>query len=690
MKYCVLFLCLFFYVIKTVDIGSDTAVTRFDVLQILADGDRIAGFAELAAGFSLSGVGVTGTFDSFFPVIGDVSLSFGHLILNQDLIFHSNSQITKLGQISGNGHVIDLSSNMNCIPTNFGPSCDISFLDSAVAPATINGVDWNVTSTLVGIATNSGGDDLSVYRWDGAALTLEDSVNLLRNARSVAWHPTNDWVAVGINGGAGDDIFIYTFTSSSLVLLDSVDIGGASADINSIAWHPDGAHLALGTNSTAEIQVHEVNGSGIFGASTSVELTENVNAVDWDSTGSFLAVGTTVGGSFDELRTYTFTGSPLGLGLDASFDVGEVVNSVSWNKRSPDTDIIAIGLNGGPDRVQIYRHSPGSLINLSTSLGISTNVNSVDWHSSSACLAAGLNSSSGFEVRIFLFSDDTLTLDSNTELGSNTNTVRWSRGDGDYLATGDNSNDLTIYQFDSNFTDPTSVTFSNVKLFMHSNLTLHDTSITFSGESIIDGGGSVLTLSPTFSLIVGEQSSLLLRDITLEGVSDAHIRGLDEQSTFSLQNVCFVLDEDFTFTVGRLDILREFRIEGANNTFAYCSDQQLTIRGGFLNSADPCSPFYTGALIVDFDVTFSYAPPSDSATLLTLENGFSRIMLNGGNLVANTLSLTKGIFQVDGKSTLQATTSITFGDGTVANNLDVNLLPAANLNVIGNLIYNNV
>ena len=65
-------------------------------------------------------------------------------------------------------------------------------------------------------------------------------------------------------------------------------------------------------------------------------------------------------------------------------------------------------------------------------------------------------------------------------------------------------------------------------------------------------------------------------------------------------------------------------------------------------------------------------------------------MLNGGNLVANTLSLTKGIFQVDGKSTLQATTSITFGDGTAANNLDVNLLPAANLNVIGNLIYKNV
>ncbi|EKD48457.1 MAG: hypothetical protein ACD_64C00305G0002, partial [uncultured bacterium] len=34
-----------------VDIGSDTAVTRFNAQQLIQDGDRVAGFAWLTGGF---------------------------------------------------------------------------------------------------------------------------------------------------------------------------------------------------------------------------------------------------------------------------------------------------------------------------------------------------------------------------------------------------------------------------------------------------------------------------------------------------------------------------------------------------------------------------------------------------------------------------------------------------------------
>ncbi len=59
------------------DIGSDTAVTRFNTQQLVADGDRIAGFAALAGGFLMEGITVVATYDSFFPVAGVLDFNFG-------------------------------------------------------------------------------------------------------------------------------------------------------------------------------------------------------------------------------------------------------------------------------------------------------------------------------------------------------------------------------------------------------------------------------------------------------------------------------------------------------------------------------------------------------------------------------------------------------------------------------------
>ena len=83
-----LLLLLSLNIVIAVDIGSDTAVTRFSTQQVLDDGDRIAGFAALEAGFSLASMSTAVTFDSFFPVSGAVALSGGTLSLNLDLIFH--------------------------------------------------------------------------------------------------------------------------------------------------------------------------------------------------------------------------------------------------------------------------------------------------------------------------------------------------------------------------------------------------------------------------------------------------------------------------------------------------------------------------------------------------------------------------------------------------------------------------
>ena len=684
-------LCAILY-INGVDIGSDTAVTRFNTQQVVEDGDRIAGFAALAAGFAIDNNEATGTFDCFFPVEGNISFRFGTLVLDQDLIFHNVSSIVTLGNIVGNCHVLELSPKMSCIPSvdtdNF---CAISFLTDATTADFVLSVDWNFDDGFiaVGMADNTG-NEVQVYSWDGTTLTSITGVSLGEAVNSVRWHPTNDWVAVGRSSGAGDELYLYSFDGISLTLLDSVNIGGGGGNsVNGVAWDPSGDHLAVATDSNAqELIVFDVSGAGIFGASVTENLAADANTVSWDTTGGFLAVGLDNVGGGDELLVFAFSTGPLTLTLDSSAEIGGIVNSIDWNKGSKNTDIIAVGRNDGTNRLELYRHATGSLTQLSLTPETGTSVLSVHWRNDGACLAVGLQNNSegtGGEIRIFSFADDDLTQEDDVEVGSDTNAVRWSH-DGSYLATGDDDPSLDIYQFDPAFVDTRNVIFSDVQMFLNANLTLRDTAITFSGQSFINGRGNTLTLSPTFSLLVNEGGSLLLQDITIKGVNDSKIRGLDERSTFSLLDTTFVLDGDYTFTEGKLDILGDFTISGTH-IFNYTAEQQSTIRGGVFGS-DGCAPTYCGSLIIDNRATFSYAPANNSDSLLNLESEISKIVLQSGNFHASSLVLTNGTFEAHGRSTINAA-SLTFGDGTQQNNLCVDI-KGAQLEVSGNLINNNV
>ena len=63
--------------------------------------------------------------------------------------------------------------------------------------------------------------------------------------------------------------------------------------------------------------------------------------------------------------------------------------------------------------------------------------------------------------------------------------------------------------------------------------------------------------------------------------------------------------------------------------------------------------------------------------------------LDSGNLqITESLELTKGAFMVQGRSTISAGNSISFGDGIPANNCNIRI--GSQLEVTGNLINNNV
>lgn len=112
-----------------IDIGSDSAVTRFNTQQTLNNNDRIAGSAQLMAGFVLANSSVTATFDSFFPVTGSISLAHGTLLLNRDLVLRDISTILELGNIVGNSYGIEFSSSVTCIPNLGGVLTNVNMSD---------------------------------------------------------------------------------------------------------------------------------------------------------------------------------------------------------------------------------------------------------------------------------------------------------------------------------------------------------------------------------------------------------------------------------------------------------------------------------------------------------------------------------------------------------------------------------
>lgn len=222
---------------------------------------------------------------------------------------------------------------------------------------------------------------------------------------------------------------------------------------------------------------------------------------------------------------------------------------------------------------------------------------------------------------------------------------------------------------------------SNVGIFFDGDITLNNCVLEFGGNSSLVGRGNCLVLNPNSRINVRSDSSLLLKDIILVNVNGTgKLSGVDTTSTFSFDDTTVIMDGNFTFTQGKFDVLTNLTLTGDGKIFSYRTTQTSNI----LNTAQ---------LTVDQGVTFSYAPTNASKTLLMLQGSQAVLALAGGNLDASAsgIQLTKGLVNVSGNIALSGgTTGATLGDGTSANNLTLDLSPAAVLNLSGNVVFNNV
>ncbi len=685
-------MCIFTRFAYCVDIGSDTAPNRFNAIQVLNDGDRIAGFAAIDGGFKLFNSATTGTWDSFFAASGQISLREGTLVLNKDLVVSSVADIQTFGNIIGNNHVINFRGGGEILPSR-ATNCTIEQV-TFISFGGIGNIssDWFSDGGYVAFAIFSGGfSGVAVLSFDGATFTLETFILNLdggssSQTNSVRCHPTLPFCAVVRSQSTGDELFSVFFAAGgpTLIVLDSDGI--ATGDYVACAWHPSGEYLAVGgTEIGAQLKVYPFDtGTGLFGAPSTFAITPSRSvqreSMAWNADGTLLAVGVNHTGANPDLLVYEFDASLVTLSLNASavVDTGADVLSVSWNPIQK--DFLAIGIEGGfTNSVFLFEHdfNAGTLTEQGDGISDldSTAVQTVEFSPDGNCLGLGRDIFGGVGVvRSYAFDNpifnQTFSIDSATAIAS----FRYSPS-GQYQVTSQEGGTVIVAAFErlASVAMPQS-TLANVELLFENDVMLQNCSLLLNGNNVINGRSGRVTLDSSCELIVDANSGLVLKDVTLRGINTNSLKLVDDTSKVVFDNVRIILDGEYSFTLGSFDVNNQLSIEGDGYTFNFQTDLVCTITRN-------------SQLILNDGITFNYDPSIVSKTLLQLYDETSTLVLNGARLSANSagIQLTKGRLFIEGKSFLNGAgmllnEAIDFGDGNnVLNNLRVEWLPAAQL-----------
>lgn len=228
-------------------------------------------------------------------------------------------------------------------------------------------------------------------------------------------------------------------------------------------------------------------------------------------------------------------------------------------------------------------------------------------------------------------------------------------------------------------------TFSNITILHSSNIVFHDCCITFTGNNIWNGQGYSLDLDITCTINVAKGASLMLKDMTLLGLETGRLNVLDSTSTLTLNNIQASLINNYTFNLGLLDIINNVSISGNGHSFIF-------------TTSTACHITTESQLTLESNITFSYAPANSSPNMFLFDSASSYLMLSDTTLITSSagLQLITGKLLFDGACTLINTgtsnaTAIQFGNGIAANDLSIEVLPAAVVILNqGFLSYNNV
>lgn len=670
--------------------GSNTSVSRQSLRTFpeVDTNNRMRGFVAFENGFILETFKTTCTFDSFYPVGAIANLNGGLLWLNRDLKLEDTLAIPTVGTFASNNKSMILSTTGNYIIPS-GDDSTATFALKLVATQsyadTVRTVDWLFDSRFVVAGAQTGAtNEFVVYSFDNTTLTQRATEAFSVDVVTVSCSPNDYYIALGTNASSSFDEFrVYQFDPVSYALtLTASNNYGAMA---SVIWHPTGNYIAVvGQGSSQDLTVFSfINGTLTQVASSTISPSSTIiyDIMDWDPTGNYLALGTFSG---DTLLVYQFTGTSLSPVASQVMGASGIAG-VDWSPTN--TAHIAVGLNKGSQRLRIYdfNASAGTLTDRSSAyIGEATAaIQDVHWNPDGTALVIGRISGSGTDFRLYSFDKDTVSfsLVMGVNISASVTNARFSPN-GAYIAEGDAVSNLNIYM--AKLTGPNDeIIFTNLKTILYSNLILRKP-LRFKGNCTINGRNNTLYIDTGSELRVDAGASVLLENLMLDNVQNTNVRCLDSLGTITLSNIIWQQENTFTFTQGRFIFEHDVVISGSQ-IFSYQSAQQSTI--------DQCS-----TLIFDTGMTFSYAPSSNSRTLISMIDSSSQLYLQGATLqsTATGLQLTKGTLIIDGRCEVQSAATVVsegvmFGDGTAQNELTIKVLPESGIDVIsGFLVYDNI
>jgi hypothetical protein len=174
-----------------------------------------------------------------------------------------------------------------------------------------------------------------------------------------------------------------------------------------------------------------------------------------------------------------------------------------------------------------------------------------------------------------------------------------------------------------------------------------------------------------------------MKDVVVKNVSGTKVGFAATTSQLTLQDVVWCLAGNTTLATGYFNLIGNWYINGGYSV-NYTSAQTSTIAAN-------------AQLYMGYGSTFNYSPTSSAQNLIACTDVTSKLMLNSATLTASTVGwqITKGSLIVDGKSYITSTgttalTGIILGDGVAANDLTIELLPGANVQLAGYVGYKNV
>lgn len=678
MRILISFLFLFFIAYAypaNQTVGSDTtsggAITY---LQLDGAENKIANYALMSNGFSLLDSTASTSFASTYPVAGGFFIQGGKLFLNRDLALDSHYIFGGGAQIYGNNYSLIFNNpdfDVEFFKGNFGPLVE---LDNYNMGDNIYTSDWSYDDNYIVAGTDQfGGNELRIFSFDGQTLTSVYAASYEDDVNSARWHPTDYYLAIGLQGVTGDDFIVYSWDPGTNTLT-KID-GAGDGNVRSVSWSHDGQYVAVGLGNDY-VKVYSFNGSSLtFVAQiliTGNRVAIDRNAISWNGTGNYIVVGCRDNNG-NTLRVLSFNGSTLTQVAQAN--IGQRVENVDWRR---DTDLIAVGLSGSTQRLRVYSFNGSTLTDVTSAyIGETRSTFALHWSRAGNYLAMGRDVTTGNDFRVYYYNDfnDQLLLLSGADVPQDVFTVRWSWDD-QFITMGGNDDNLYVYGINRS-----DLYFYDTYLFFNSNLNLKMP--VYLSDCVLNLNGNRINLQQDSLINVLPGSNLTIKNAEIYGLYKQNLRCLSDDSSVTFENCKLTLTSDYLFDVGSIKFLSDINFSGTS-CFTYASRKTSTI--------DSFSTLY-----FEQGITFSYAPKNSRRDLIYMPDFTSELFLDGTTLRTTTtgIEFTRGTLLLDNQVTFSAvgsslSESISIGDGNSENNLNLNILSSAELNIYGPFEYNNI